>query len=383
MLERYPKYNDIFCVMESKDIPIDFLKSLTQKAQQFLQQPGFLFLTSGSTGQPKFVLHSWCSLEVCAKACGQCLELTPGDRWYNVLSPHHMGGFSTYMRTEVLGLRPVVTDAWSAEHLAQAMQEQACNLISLVPTQVYEIVEKNIKAPPKLKCTLVGGGALDKSIKSKAQSLGWRVLSSLGSTETGSQIFTDTFKNPEVGPLVLPHFEVQTNENNLLQIKGEGLFKAYITFKDYLNTDSIEIKPIEMDLKGFWTSSDRVLLKGNRVLKFLGRSTDQIKILGHLVDLLEVRHGLAELLKDNDQINLNLEDCFIDSLPDEKSENHLVIFTEAKNMTELKKLQSLWNSKAKPWQSLRGIYYLHKIPKSNVGKVQSEKIKETFLKPKL
>lgn len=363
--------NEIVCVFDVTDYTPQTLTSLTDLAQKILGTPGFLFLTSGSTSRPKFVLHSKASLECSAYACQQWLNLSHQDRWMNVLSPHHMGGFSTYFRTQTLGLLPVYSTNWDLAQLPSIFEKHSCTLLSLVPAQVFEIVQKQVAAPQGLRAVIVGGGGMDLAVHNEALKLGWPLLSSLGSTETGSQIFTQKADDLSGGLWALPHFEVRTDLTQLLQIKGDGLFTAYL-FKNARGTFEAEL--IQKDLDGFWTSSDRVQLKGRRLMKFLGRQSDQVKVSGHLVDLCDVRQRF-KLLAEKHQ--LNQKNFYIDVLVDAKSEHHLVLFKDQFSKAINEAVRE-WNMQMSAHERLKAQYYIKEIPRSELGKVLSSKLKSKF-----
>lgn len=385
--DQYHVQNSVYCVWDTSSWSKDSLTRVTHEVRNFLTQlgceePGYVFQTSGSTARPKFIIHTEHTLSVCAKACGVWLGLSPQDRWMNVLSAFHMGGFSTYFRTEYLGLRPVHSVAWDLVTFNKEFENQQCTLVSLVPTQVYQIVDARMPAPQGLRLSLVGGGALNPDLKLQAQSLGWNILSSLGSTETGSQIFTEELHSDNLGAWALPHFEVKTNEFDELQIKGEGLFKGYLWINEKDEKDFCRIEAVPKDAQGYWTSADRVRLEGRKIVEFYGRSTDQVKILGHLVDLSALRERWAAFVESrnvykNSQLKMDWE-MHLDFLPDLKSENQLVIFVDHLNSSLELGVQE-WNKNSLPSERIRGIICVKEIPKSNLGKVQSYLLKKPFL----
>ncbi|MCO5113048.1 MAG: AMP-binding protein [Bdellovibrionaceae bacterium] len=375
MLEdKYILKHNVHCIWDTRKWSEESLLHITSVAREFLNSSdihcrGYLFQTSGTTDQPKFILHTEDTLTSCAQGCQLWLELTQADRWMNVLSEFHMGGFSTYFRTQVLRLKPVHTTTWDLQALPEQFEEHQCTLISLVPTQIYQIVEAQLHAPKGLRLTLVGGGALDSTLQQKANSLGWNVVRSLGSTETGSQIFTEKRGPTLLGAWALPHFEVRTDSQSVLQVKGAGLFKGYVVQEgqDY------RVLPAVLDAEGFWTSADRVLLDGRKIVKFYGRITDQVKILGHLVDVNQVRDKWKEFLREQ-QCHA---EAHLEVLPDIKSENQVVLCVEQFD-AGWDELIKQWNQRVASFEGIRGWFYLKQIPRSDIGKVQSYQIKRLF-----
>lgn len=53
------------------------------------------------------------------------------------------------------------------------MKTSGARWSSLVPTQVVDLVNGEIQAPPGVRCIIVGGGALDMETGRRARALGW------------------------------------------------------------------------------------------------------------------------------------------------------------------------------------------------------------------
>ena len=86
---------------------------------------------------------------------------------------------------------------------------------------------------------------------------------------------------------VLPGWEVATDPEGRLSVRGDALFEGYLDFKG----GEVRLRDLRVD--GWFTTSDRVRLDG-RQLCFEGRVDRVVKILGELVDVAALEQSFAE-----------------------------------------------------------------------------------------
>ncbi|MCE9519375.1 MAG: AMP-binding protein [Verrucomicrobia bacterium] len=141
------------------------------------------FQTSGSEGLPKWVGLPRSAFMASARSVNAHLEATSRDRWLIALPLHHVGGFSILARCHDNGAGFFHwQNKWDAADFAAVCAVEKISLTSLVPTQVFDLVQANLEAPPSLRAIIVGGGSLEKNLGARARTLGWPVLQSYGMT---------------------------------------------------------------------------------------------------------------------------------------------------------------------------------------------------------
>ncbi|MFN5580129.1 MAG: AMP-binding protein, partial [Akkermansiaceae bacterium] len=205
-----------------------------------------IFKTSGSTGSPKWVVHEKRAILASAKAVNECLGVDQESKWGLALPVDHVGGFAILARVFQAGCRLAEMDEkWDAVKFHQWMEEERVTHVSLVPTQVHDLVAAKLRAPRSLRAVVVGGGRLLESLGQAARDLGWPVLASYGMTEAGSQIATQSMADLNIpfrdGNLnILPIWKVQCDTDDRLILSGEALFVGYL-FQD---DDSLRYEPI-------------------------------------------------------------------------------------------------------------------------------------------
>lgn len=269
------------------------LSEWARRAAAFLERQGMedliAFATSGSSGSPpKAVLFTRQALNICARGALKHLHAERGD-WCCPLPVWHVGGAMIYLRAGLAGTAVHALEGkWNPHAYADLMRTSGAWWSSLVPTQVVDLVNGAIQAPPAVRCIIVGGGALDMETGRRARALGWPVVQSYGMTESGSQLATALPDEPyHTDRLsILPHWEVAADSLGRARFQGEGKLCGRL-----LTQDNGEFLLEHVPSRDWWTTCDLVRLEG-RFLTFLRRADRLVKILGELVDPDAVQEAL-------------------------------------------------------------------------------------------
>ena len=139
----------------------------------------------------------------------------------------HIGGLSVGARCFLAGARELRLSVWKPMGFYKALQETKASLTSLVPTQVFDLVEAELKCPPGLRLALVGGGALSPELYKKAHFLKWPLAPCYGMTETSALIAGANLASLQSENLpemeLLPHVKLHIQGKSLI-IESSGLF---------------------------------------------------------------------------------------------------------------------------------------------------------------
>ncbi len=327
------------------------------------------FQTSGSEGAPK-----WCGLSreamlASARAVNAHLEVTPHDRWLIALPLHHVGGFSILARCFASGASFVqMKEKWDAVKFAELCDEKKITLASLVPTQVFDLVQARIHAPSSLRAFVVGGSGLNHEIGNEARELGWPVLQSYGMTETASQVATSSLaslrgKFDPDNLEVMPIWELKTDADQRLTVRGSALASGYAIKK------SDAWRWIEIDSSTGLRTRDRVEIRNHgmqRRLSFLARESSLVKVMGELVNMEELQSRLESLTDAPHRVAI----C---ALPDARKGSKLVLVGEL-SAPELEELQVRFNHNVLGIEKIEESVGLPKIPRSALGKLDRARI---------
>ncbi|WP_018969270.1 AMP-binding protein [Rubritalea marina] len=319
------------------------------KGQKELQSH-ILFQTSGSTGRSKWVAISKTAMLASARMVNRHIGLTDSARWGLVLPHYHVGGFGVLVRSFLTGADCAVYHGkWDPVRFSAFVSKNRCEYISLVPTQVVDLVRARCVVPPSVKSVIVGGGALSDKVYQGILELGWPVLRSYGMTESASQIATG---DVDGGLEVLDAWELRTGDDGVLQWKGVAGMTAYL----YEGHDGFSLVDPYRD--GWFTTSDLAEIHGG-ALNVVGRADQRVKILGELVDLASFETELSETMG---------TECVIIAVDDERRGKLLFPVVEGEDSYNLDAYSGL--------KALEPLTKVERFPRSSLGKILRKQLQE-------
>ena len=207
--------------------------------------PATIVYTSGSTGEPKAVVHSVGNHRWSAQGANAVVPLGQGDRWLLSLPLYHVAGLGVVFRCLVAGATIVIPASGDAPE--QHLQGGRCTHASLVFTQLRQVLLGGRAAPPVLKAVLVGGSGVPTPLLRRARACGYPVCTTYGLTEMASQVTTLA---PNASPERL-HTAGRVLPNRALRIsaRGEILVRGRVLFHGYADQGGIVHRP---SLAGGW-----------------------------------------------------------------------------------------------------------------------------------
>lgn len=187
-----------------------------------------MLFTSGSSGYPKAVVHSFSSLWSSARFSHDNIPLANGDRWLQSLFLWHIGGLMIPIRALFGGAAIVAKDP-TLDMGSQVDRDRITHL-SVVATQLHDLLQGDHQLQ-SLKAVLVGGGTIPSKLVEKAYERTIPIHTTYGMTELGSQLST-TPPNSELSMLQsagipLGDWEIRFGEDQEIQVKGSPLFLGY------------------------------------------------------------------------------------------------------------------------------------------------------------
>ena len=338
-------------------------KELSKKLPFF---PGHIYLFTSS--YRKIAILSKESFLISARAVNRHLECAPEDRWLITLPLTHAAGLSILARS-FCGFFSFVRGAgtWDPKTFLDLLKRKKITLCSLVPAQIYDLVKIRVCPPSSLRAVVVGGGALSPSLYQEARELKWPLLPSYGLTELCSQVATAPFSSlkensfPEMK--ILSHVQLKV-EKGTLHIQSKALLKGYFDLEKNQFWD-----PKTAD--GWFDTGDLGEVSGDK-LRVKGRKDCQIKILGELTDLTALSHKLESLMS-----ALSLKERFVlIPVSDNRKEWDLQIVTTSFNEKDILKVVEEFNKNVAPFQKIKTVYSVEKLPETDIFKVSLEQIKK-------
>ena len=246
-----------------------------------------MLFTSGSSGNPKAVVHSFFSLWSSAQFSNENLPFLSGHRWLQSLFLWHIGGLmipirALYGGSSIVEKDPVMT-------MGDQVDRDQITHLSVVATQLYDLLRGDHDLN-SLMGVLVGGGTIPSKLVERSYQQSIPIHTTYGMTELGSQLTTTP---PQSSLDVLRSagkpigdWRIQISSNEEIQVQGSPLFLGY------WNGSSIED---QRNPDGWFGTKDRGTLV-NGLLYPSGR-VDQMFISGgeniHPEEIEAVLHDLG------------------------------------------------------------------------------------------
>ncbi len=235
----------------------------TQAYSIHLDQLATFLFTSGSSGTPKIVCHSFGNHYYNAMGAILPLQLEPSSRWLLSLPLFHVSGIGILFRSFIRGAAVVLGDNFNS-----------ISHVSLVPTQLYRMLNE---IDQSLKCILLGGAPIPPSLLHEAKAAGLPIYTTYGMTEMGS-IITLPFGK------VLPFRNVKIEKDQEIWVGGKTLFKGYWN-------GSVVVKA---DIDGWFPTKDLGRWAEGE-LEVIGRKDRQFISAGENIQPEEIERALCSL----------------------------------------------------------------------------------------
>ncbi len=361
-------------VLINPRLPSD-LKSRVQLAN-LPQTPGHIWLgSSGTTAVGSITLYSLTKTGflIAAEAVNRHLEVNASDVWLLTLPTFHVGGLSIWARAFLGGQRVVdrSLDGWTAEKFHAWVEEAGVTLVSLVPTQIFDLVKLGRKSPRSLRAIVVGGAALTGELYFKARELDFPVLPSFGATEVCSQIATAELRSIEGDAFpelrVLSHIEVKLMDEDRLAVRSASLFQI-----------RADVTPQGVDV--LWRAGDWYVMKDLAELSFgeknpgcvwltpRGRTGDFVKVSGEMVNVLELTQLFFEIS--------GCVDFAILPALDNRRGHQIVLALTLADYKRAEDWVREFNLRVVPVAKIKNIYFVSELPKSDLKKVLIGELKK-------
>lgn len=331
---------------------------------------GYILVASSGTSQSQNESSKLIALKVSAvlnsaSRVNGYLQATVQDNWGLALPSFHVAGLGVRARASLARAKVFELD-WQMATIRTQINENNIAFLSLVPAQVFDLLQAGVQASPTLKKVFVGAGSMTDEIREGILGLGWPVVETYGMTETASMIAirekTSDFK-------VMDGVEVRI-QNDRLQLRCNSMLSAVVQKK------SGQIHVETFTASDWYETRDQVELReasGSTYLHLLGRQTDYLKILGEGVSLTELRGQLQSLLLQHGLSPTCAEICPLDDL---RTGHRLVlVFEKQVDTYQADTVFKQFNLKVRPYEKLAEVVFIERMPRTELGKLKTEELK--------
>ncbi len=298
--------------------------------------------TSGTSGQPKGVVHTHQSVAASAHATSTALAVDQDtDKWLACLPLSHIGGLAVVLRSIVTDTKVEIHSGFNAEAVVAAAKNGA-TLVSLVTRALNQI-------PPELFRTILIGGAAPPPIKAP------NVIATYGMTETGSGVI---YNKTALEGLEI-RLDDDSNDGEIL-LRGPMLFRCYRSGPDPFRAD------------GWFPTGDLGHWGEDGSLVVRGRAADVIVTGGEKVWPGPIERLLAR--------RADIAEVALVGRADSEWGHRIVavvIPTDPENPPPLEAIRAQVKERFGPWSAPKEIELRSTLPKTTLGKVKKNELAES------
>lgn len=338
-----------------------------------------IMYTSGTTGEPKGVMHTSNTLLCSMKPVTERLGLTRNDVIF-MPSPfaHSIGFCYGIMMSLYLGARLVTMDVWDPVRAAEIMERQGVTfMFGATPfladiTNLPGIEQRSLG---RFRLFLTAGAPVPPTLIDRARSvLDASIVPGFGMTELGlvsSVLPSAPDRGWESDGVVLPHAELRVVDakhrelargmEGELQCRGSSIFVGYHRRPDLY----------EIDEQGWFATGDLGRMDEDGYIRIVGRSKDIIIRGGENIPVVEIEKLIHEISQVNEVAIVGMPDARLG----ERSCAFVSLHKDQK--LTLGQLTDFLESKSLARQYLpEKLVVIDSMPKTPAGKLQKFKLRK-------
>ncbi|MFE2865579.1 MULTISPECIES: AMP-binding protein [unclassified Embleya] len=263
-----------------------------------------VMFTSGTTGEPKGVVHSHNTLYAMNKAQADVLGLTPDEVTAMGSPTSHQAGYTwNFVMPLLLGATAVQVDAWDPAPMLRVLEEHGVTFFMGAPTFLSDLIEAQRTSPRDLSAltTFATGSApiAPMLVEDARETLGCRLYALWGMTENGCVTITrpeqPALRAAESDGTAVPGMWVRIvdrdhggpvaeGESGLLQVRGAAQCLGYFRRP--------EVYAASVTEDGWFDTGDLARSDGHGGIRITGRVKDLIMRGAENIPVVEVEAAL-------------------------------------------------------------------------------------------
>ncbi len=355
-------------------------------------EPGILYFTSATTGEPKMVLHTQASYGLGHRLTGELwLDCKPGELHWNISDlGWGKAAWSSFYGPWQMGAAVFALDARAKFDSAQTLDTLAdypVNTFCAPPTALRAIIRQDLtqwKFPHLRHCVTAGEPLNPEVFKIWKEATGLTLYEAYGQTETVALIGNFRSAGLPIKPgsmgLPTPGFTIGLLDEDLNEVPAgkEGEIAVRVKperpvgiFREYLRNPEGMLASFRGD---WYLTGDRARRDADGYFYFIGRKDDVIKSAGYRIGPFEVESTLMEhpsvldvaVVGKPDALRGQIVKAFVVLRPEVAGSDHL-----------RHTLQQHCKKTTAPFKYPREIEFVKTLPKTTSGKIRRFKLRDS------
>jgi len=372
-----------------------------------------ILFTSGTTGKPKGVVHTFSSVTATYESLTEAWSWTSRDHTLHVLPCHHIHGVQNILNTALFNGATVEFTPFDAGHCLNRITSGDITCFHAVPTIYVKFTQYLDKCTAekraelcqgmrneKLRYMVSGSAALPvPTMTAWAEISGHVLLERYGMTEIGMALSNNMggTRFPGCVGWPLPNCEVKLDEEGGILIRGPCVFKEYYrneeaTKKEFTEDgwfksgDSSQCGGSAEELQVLQDGAIAVLKATGRdssavgtipedalksIYRIMGRSSvDIIKSGGYKISALEIESVLLTHEK--------IKECAVVGKPDETWGEKVTAVCVLDGDLSLKELREWGKERLASYKVPQELEVVTELPRNQMGKLEKKKILDRY-----
>jgi cyclohexanecarboxylate-CoA ligase len=337
--------------------------------------------TSGTTGEPKGVMHTSNTLFSNIAQYVERLGLGRSDTVLMASPLAHQTGFLYGLVMPIyLGAKAVLQDVWQPDRAGEIIAQEGVTFTMASTPFLADLAEAAARRPENLRSLrifLSAGAPIPRVlVRRAAEALGATIISCWGMTENGGVTTTKPADPPEkafeTDGCPLPGMEVRVvdadnrplpaGEEGRLQVRGCSNFVGYLKRPQLHATDA----------DGWFETGDLARMDGDGYIRITGRAKDIIIRGGENIPVVEIEDLIYR--------HPTVQECAIVAMPDVRLGERACAFVVTRGgqpLTLRELCDFLLEQKVAKTYLPERLELVSELPKTPSGKVQKFRLRET------
>lgn len=262
-----------------------------------------LMFTSGTSGQPKAVMHTSNTIVSSAREYGKWIGLTDQDRVFMASPLAHQTGFIYGVVTAwMFKTQLALLDIWSASVAARTIDAEQASFTMASTPFLSDLANDPVVTREMLRSLRIfvcaGASIPPEIVKRATERLGFSVLSCWGMTENGGVTITRPGDPPEkvfgTDGKAIDGMEVRVvgedGKPSPFDQPGELYVRGMANFVGYLKLPELNVT----DVDGWFPTGDLASMDEDGYIRITGRSKDVIIRGGENIPVVEIENVLYQ-----------------------------------------------------------------------------------------